>query len=548
MAPGATAAPPEFLALPAPVAPAPNADAAAAVAALATPTPFGQPLPDPLLPVEPFDMDLIPSKLRPWVHDTAERMQNPPEFTAIAALAALGTILGSRFGIRARKNDEWTVYANVFALAIGESGIMKSDPMEKMLGPVYRADDVAGEQHEEAMRRYEAIKEIAETRLAKAKSKAKEKVRKDDDYIGPELRAPTPEDFQVQIDQIVDASKELKATKPIQRQYFVNDATPQALMEMLRENPDGLLIFRDEIEGLFQNFERQDMAELRHIILEAFKGDGRYKLTRITRGTLRVSGMCLSLLGSTQPGVIAKYVRQAISGGSGADGFLQRLQITVWPDMPKKWRRVDHERDPAIVEQAYDLFDRLKKLTPEACGAQQDTPKGKPHKRPYLVFSPEAQAVFDTWHEQLENRLRNPDPEEPRALHQHWSKYRSLIPKIALILHLAEEQKGPIGEEVLRKALRWEEFLASHARRVYASGPTAEIDTAHVILAKLASGKLKSGFPAHRVYKSGWAGADNQHIVKDALELLVERGRLSHVPVQAVKGGARSDLYFVRTE
>jgi putative DNA primase/helicase len=254
--------------------------------------------------------------------------------------------------------------------------------------------------------------------------------------------------------------------------------------------------------------------------------------------------MCLSLIGTIQPAALAKYVREAVGEGAGADGFMQRLQLMVRPDLPRAWKLVDHEHDPAIVDQAYDLFVRLEQLTPKACDARQATIKGEPHKRPCLSFSPEAQALFDAWPAELEHRLRNPDPEEPRALRQHWAKYRSLLPKIALILYLGEEQKGPISEAVLRKAMRWEKFLASRARRVYASGPTAKTDTARAIIAKLNSGKLKAGFHAQHVYNSGWADTKDKHITMDALELL---GLAALRGKPEPQGGPRSVRYFSET-
>ena len=84
--------------------------------------------------------------------------------------------------------------------------------------------------------------------------------------------------------------------------------------------------------------------------------------------------------------------------------------------------------------------------------------------------------------------------------------------------------------------MRWEKFLASHARRVYASGPTAKTDTARAIIAKLNTGKLKAGFHAQHVYNSGWADTKDKHITMDALELLVDKGWLRCEENQSPKG------------
>ena len=50
---------------------------------------------------------------------------------------------------------------------------------------------------------------------------------------------------------------------------------------------------------------------------------------------------CLNAFGGIQPGPLSSYVYQAVQDEQGADGLLQRFQLTVWPDPPKSWRNVD---------------------------------------------------------------------------------------------------------------------------------------------------------------------------------------------------------------
>ncbi len=45
------------------------------------------PLPNALLPVEPFDFELMPEALRPWVQDVVERIQCPPDFVGVTVMA-----------------------------------------------------------------------------------------------------------------------------------------------------------------------------------------------------------------------------------------------------------------------------------------------------------------------------------------------------------------------------------------------------------------------------------------------------------------------------
>ena len=51
------------------------------------------PLPDELPSVQPFDPELLPLALRGWIMDISHRMQCPPDYSAVAAVAAVSLSL-----------------------------------------------------------------------------------------------------------------------------------------------------------------------------------------------------------------------------------------------------------------------------------------------------------------------------------------------------------------------------------------------------------------------------------------------------------------------
>jgi hypothetical protein len=57
------------------------------------------------------------------------------------------------------------------------------------------------------------------------------------------------------------------------------------------------------------------------------------------------------------PGPFERYVREA-ADGDGADGFLQCMQLMVYPDQPKEWRAVDRAPNRVAEERALDLMER----------------------------------------------------------------------------------------------------------------------------------------------------------------------------------------------
>jgi hypothetical protein len=89
-----------------------------------TPPPAGEwpeprPLPDGLLPVEAFDSEFLPASLSPWVNDIADRLQCPPDYVAVAAMTALGAVVGRRVGAAPQGKTEWVEIPNIWGAFIG---------------------------------------------------------------------------------------------------------------------------------------------------------------------------------------------------------------------------------------------------------------------------------------------------------------------------------------------------------------------------------------------------------------------------------------------
>ena len=87
------------------------------------------------------------------------------------------------------------------------------------------------------------------------------------------------------------------------------------------------------------------------------------------RGKTHIEAVCLSVLGTTQPGRLAEYVRRAVIGGAGDDGLIQRFGLMVWPDEGPSWKDVDRYPDSTARLRANEAFDTLDTLDPGGCGA-----------------------------------------------------------------------------------------------------------------------------------------------------------------------------------
>lgn len=479
------------------------------------PDPF--PLPTELPKVNPFPPEILPDSLRPWLDDIAERLQCPPEFPAIGAMVSLAALVGRKVGIRPKRQDDWLVVPNLWGVIVGRPGVLKTPALQETKRPLERLEVEAKNQHELAKADAEANKAVADARRKVNDVRIREAIKKGNADPYEIARLSTGSD---------DAA-------PARRRYLVNDSSVEKLGELLNENPNGLLVFRDELLGLLYSLERDGQEGARQFYLESWNGSGRFTYDRIGRGTVDIEACCLSILGSIQPGPLQDYLASAPD-----DGLMQRFQLAVWPDLEPEWKNVDRWPNRNAKEQAWSVFSRLDTLSGLAIGAVPSDDGGIP----CLRFSDEAQAEFSEWRAKLESRLRADDL--PPALEACLAKYRSLIPSIALLIHLADSPEGgPVPLPALLKACAWGEYLETHARRIYSAQTKPALLGAMRLAEKISSSAIKSRFTLRDVYRPAWSRLATAEQAIAAVNVLIDHDWLCSETEQT--GGRPRTWYTV---
>lgn len=119
--------------------------------------------------------------------------------------------------------------------------------------------------------------------------------------------------------------------KPHARRYKSNDSTVEKLGDLLVTNPQGMLVFRDELIGLLASWEKEGREGDKAFYLEGWNGTSSFSIDRIARGSLHIKNLCLSVFGGIQPELLERYLA-GISTSMDNDGRIQRFQVLVYPD------------------------------------------------------------------------------------------------------------------------------------------------------------------------------------------------------------------------
>jgi hypothetical protein len=150
----------------------------------------------------------------------AERMQCPPDFAAVGAMIALGSLAGRKIGIRPKRHDDWVVVSNLWGCIIGRPGLMKTPALEQVLIPLRDLATTALNKYQTEVQRHEVsnMLNIHGTKIAEGK-------------IIKHLKSGDQQAARTEAEAIVKDAVD----KPVCRRYETNDPTIEKLGVLLSE-------------------------------------------------------------------------------------------------------------------------------------------------------------------------------------------------------------------------------------------------------------------------------------------------------------------------
>lgn len=450
-----------------------------------------------------LDKELIPEPLRDWVEDVSIRMQTPYEMIAAPAIVVFSSMIGRKLTIRPKQFDDWTITPNLWGAIIAPPSAKKTPSIKSVLKSIVSLDEQSRLDFEERVLDYEQT-----------------------------------------ISKLCDEDK--KPDRPIRKRRIIYDSTIEKIAIILKENPNGLLVYRDELYGFLSTFLKQGRESDRQFYLESFNGNGHFTSDRIGRDTVDTPALCLSILGGIQPDKMAEYFESSIKYGSSDDGFLSRFQMLVYPTPLKTWTLIDREPNKKAEKKVQDLFKSLDELDFLKIGLPSE--EGVPYSR----FSLEAQAIFNNWIINLENRLISGEIETP-ALEAHLAKYPKLMPSLALIFQMIDFLDASFNKNNISKinaknaqlAIDWCSYLECHIRKIYAHSQSKCLSVAKELIKRIDSKDIYDGISIRSIYRKEWSGLRTAHSVKEGLYLLESLHWIQILEGNRSGIGASSETIFI---
>jgi hypothetical protein len=307
--------------------------------------------------------------------------------------------------------------------------------------------------------------------------------------------------------------------------YVTSDATIEVVGQLLAENPHGLILSRDELDGWAQSFVRykgRAGGTDRPYWLELHRA-GTLRIHRVNRPALTARRACCSVTGTIQPQILARALDDdALAAGLGA-----RLLMAMPPARKRVWTEAE-----VADELAEKYANLLKSLLANELA---DTEKRRPH---FFPLSPKAKAIWTGWVPIWGDATDAAEGEQAAAL----AKLEGYAARLALVHHIVSITVDkpsalvvqPITETSLRAAIRLVEWFAGEAGRVYTilRETAEERDCRRLVEWIEARGGSTTPRDLHRANAVRWPTSEHAELALDALALaeLGEWGELESGP------------------
>lgn len=380
----------------------------------------------------PFPTDLLPYPLNAFVHEGSASIGCDASYLALPMLSALAAAIGDSRQLVVK--DDWRVLPIIWTAVIGESGTAKS--------PAYRMVMKYPKQHQASLqksngddqREYEKQLDIYESELKHWKGKRS--------WNG-------------------GIERPLEPKQPRNLRTTASDATLEALIGILRDNPRGLLVEFGELAGWAGSLDKYRSGGDAAAWLMMYDGD-TLTVDRQGAGHSHIPRAIVSITGGIQPGILTT----CFTANHRASGLMVRFLIVHPPRVARRWREelLSAETD-ALMSRVFGYCYSLLPII-----------DSEDNRDPYcLTLSAEAKQLAI----QFVNSHGMEQLDTFGELAASYSKHLERPFRLAIVFHCIKEAMGvttdhQIDIETMRCAIALTEWFKNESRRIIA---TMTLDT-----------------------------------------------------------------------
>ena len=359
-------------------------------------------------------LNAFPSKIQDMILVLSRQENYSIEYTMASLLVAVSTAIGNAVNIRIRGG--WISNPALYMILVGRPGMGKTPPLDFAFRPIRKHDAQAVKQFKLEMEQYNNLIES---------------------YKGKkENTTPLPD-------------------KPILRRTIISDFTPEALMRALDDNQRGIVVYVDEIMGMFNAVNQYSRGQLIEQLLTAFSG----KPLDISRCSMpipiHIEHPFINIVGTMQ----TTRMHELIGKGYKENGLIDRI-IFVYPSSQEisDWQ-LDEDSSFATFEKYSAMW---KSIIDKVVSLPFVENENGGNIQNILDFSSEAKAYFTNWRNnaiRTINQIQDDGLVDSRVI-----KTPMITARLALILQIlrwacGEEHKDFVDIDSTKSAIALSEYF-----------------------------------------------------------------------------------------
>ena len=374
-----------------------------------------------------FPLEIFPKAIRDIIEALEEYENYNVDFTSASFLTVFAAAMGNTWSVRFMTG--WVSRPIIYMVLVGSPSCGKTPPLQQAVAPLLKLDgeyDMIYCKEMETYRRWERMS---------AKQREKHSL---------------PEEMKM----------------PQRKCHVVVDSTVEALIGALRDNPRGVLIYKDEIDSLLSNFNRYNGSDEGYF-LSLFSGTP-FKYSRKSNNEhIFLANPYCSIIGTTQPGRLGEQ----FGGKRMMNGFSSRF-LKVYPEIDKmpSWN------DTAMPDSVLEEWERIIRKVVAATPSTDQEGKATSIE---LLFSQESKLRIIQWKDEVNNKVyAETDSDAVRAL---CGKLETYLVRFCLVIQIMHCICGESGMDKIEPgtaelAIRLTEYFRNMESRIAPEIETGILD------------------------------------------------------------------------